>query len=383
LGDILPTGGSATATKATVTDASTGTTTYYSVHLMGIATNAIKRIAAAGGFNVDFGASLGDLAGIHASGDIIPIANLLAQATFGIDLSPSQNLDVGPQIADPGPRVEVSTVQQGGKSISISTLRPGVMNTVGEIQVVSVRSHSGSGEKFRLTLGTSGQSDPIDVGADKDAFQTKLQVISGLSGNINVSKATNPAADVYTITFDKSLGDVTQLSADGSQLQPRNEQQQLTPQNVTGGSFTFPYSDARSFLRTGQVLENTGVTAYDGAVALLRTPQLQTAGATIATVEARHASFLNFVNGDNPFPSATDTPKSPGEIIAAIQPFVRTAPFGYLRLRGPEYPEAELIGWAEKIRGAGFSEDVLVYFKHEEAGKGPEFARRLLDALGA
>jgi hypothetical protein len=95
---------------------------------------------------------------------------------------------------------------------------------------------------------------------------------------------------------------------------------------VTGGSFTFPYSDARSFLRTGQVLENTGVTAYDGAVALLRTPQLQTAGATIATVEARHASFLNFVNGDNPFPSATDTPKSPGEIIAAIQPFVRTAP---------------------------------------------------------
>jgi hypothetical protein len=24
-----------------------------------------------------------------------------------------------------------------------------------------------------------------------------------------------------------------------------------------------------------------------------------------------------------------------------------------------------------------------VYFKHEEAGKGPEFARRLLDALGA
>jgi acyl-CoA synthetase (AMP-forming)/AMP-acid ligase II len=84
--------------------------------------------------------------------------------------------------------------------------------------------------------------------------------------------------------------------------------------------------DDRGFLRTGQVLENTGVTAYDGAVALLRTPQLQTAGATIATVEARHASFLNFVNGDNPFPSATDTPKSPGEIIAAIQPFVRTAP---------------------------------------------------------
>ena len=95
---------------------------------------------------------------------------------------------------------------------------------------------------------------------------------------------------------------------------------------VTGGEFTFPYTDARSFLRVAQVLENTGVSAYDGAVALLRVPQLQTASATIATVEARHAAYLNFVNGDNPFPAATDTPRSPGDIIAAIQPFVRVAP---------------------------------------------------------
>jgi len=95
---------------------------------------------------------------------------------------------------------------------------------------------------------------------------------------------------------------------------------------VQGGEFTFPYSDARSFLRVAQVLENTGVSAYDGAIALLKTPQLLTASATIATVEARHAAYLNFVNGDNPFPAATDSPKSPGEIVAAIQPFVVTAP---------------------------------------------------------
>ena len=33
---------------------------------------------------------------------------------------------------------------------------------------------------------------------------------------------------------------------------------------MTGGSFTFPYTDARRSLRTGQLLENTGVTAYAG-----------------------------------------------------------------------------------------------------------------------
>ncbi len=95
---------------------------------------------------------------------------------------------------------------------------------------------------------------------------------------------------------------------------------------VVGGEFQFPYTDARSFLRIAQILENTGVSAYDGAVALLTIPQIQTASATIATVEARHAAFLNFVNGDNPFPAATDTPRSPGDIVAAIQPFVRSAP---------------------------------------------------------
>ena len=95
---------------------------------------------------------------------------------------------------------------------------------------------------------------------------------------------------------------------------------------VTGGTFSFGVSDARSFLRVAQVLENTGVSAYDGAVALIQTPSLQTAGATIATVEARHASFLNFVNGDDPFPAATDTPRTPADIFAAIKPFVVSAP---------------------------------------------------------
>jgi uncharacterized protein YecE (DUF72 family) len=59
-------------------------------------------------------------------------------------------------------------------------------------------------------------------------------------------------------------------------------------------------------------------------------------------------------------------------------PFVRTAPFGYLRLRRAGYTDEELRGWAERIRGAGFTEDVAVYFKHEDEAKGPAFAQRLL-----
>ena len=60
-----------------------------------------------------------------------------------------------------------------------------------------------------------------------------------------------------------------------------------------------------------------------------------------------------------------------------------TASYGYFRLRDEGYTPADLGRWAEVIRASSAAcSDVYVYFKHEEAGKGPQFARRLLEALG-
>jgi len=50
------------------------------------------------------------------------------------------------------------------------------------------------------------------------------------------------------------------------------------------------------------------------------------AGAQIATVEARHASYLNLINGDSPFPTAFDEGKKPSEIFAAAKPFIVSCP---------------------------------------------------------
>lgn len=65
-------------------------------------------------------------------------------------------------------------------------------------------------------------------------------------------------------------------------------------------------------------------------------------------------------------------------------PIVATADFAYLRLRDEGYTAADLQQWAARLaeqqRRGG---DVFVYFKHEEAGKGPEFAKALMQLLGA
>jgi uncharacterized protein YecE (DUF72 family) len=63
-------------------------------------------------------------------------------------------------------------------------------------------------------------------------------------------------------------------------------------------------------------------------------------------------------------------------------PFAATASWGYLRLRKAAYSDAELQAWLERMRGQGWSE-AYVFFKHEDDGTAPAFARRLLDAAGA
>jgi uncharacterized protein YecE (DUF72 family) len=64
-------------------------------------------------------------------------------------------------------------------------------------------------------------------------------------------------------------------------------------------------------------------------------------------------------------------------------PVVITADYGYFRLRDEGYQERDIAEWAERI-GAERERcgDVFVYFKHEEQGKGPEFARLMMKNLG-
>jgi len=63
-------------------------------------------------------------------------------------------------------------------------------------------------------------------------------------------------------------------------------------------------------------------------------------------------------------------------------PIVPTAPWGYLRLRRTDYDDAALRTWVERVRAQSW-ERAFVFFKHEEAGKGPAMAARFLEALGA
>ena len=94
---------------------------------------------------------------------------------------------------------------------------------------------------------------------------------------------------------------------------------------VSEGTYDFGYgNDMKKFLGSAAALENTGVSAYDGAGQYLKNPDLLTAAGGIVSVEARHASYLNLITGAVPFPAAFEQAKSKAEILKIAGPFVKS-----------------------------------------------------------
>jgi len=87
-------------------------------------------------------------------------------------------------------------------------------------------------------------------------------------------------------------------------------------------SYSFGYKTADDFVTLAALLENTGVMAYDGALSQISSASIKTAAATIATVEARHASYLNLLTGTSPFPESFDTAATAATILAAAGKYI-------------------------------------------------------------
>jgi rubrerythrin len=91
------------------------------------------------------------------------------------------------------------------------------------------------------------------------------------------------------------------------------------PEVGFGLAFT---SEAR-FLKLAQSLEDTGVSAYNGAAPSLRSAQLLGAAGGIVQVEARHASLIRLQGGLLPTPDAFDKALDRDTVAAAVKPFMR------------------------------------------------------------
>jgi len=98
--------------------------------------------------------------------------------------------------------------------------------------------------------------------------------------------------------------------------------EQLNGSAVAEAEYDFGYSTPSEFLGVAKALENTGVAAYAGAAPSVVNNDVFAAAAGIHSVEARHASFLNLLNDDVPFPAAVDEAKSMAEVFEIAGGFI-------------------------------------------------------------
>jgi rubrerythrin len=85
----------------------------------------------------------------------------------------------------------------------------------------------------------------------------------------------------------------------------------------------FGLTDQASFLRIAVALEDLGVAAYNGALPLVKTPDILSALGSIANVEARHSAALRSLAGRDPAPTAFDKGKPADQVGVELKTIVK------------------------------------------------------------
>ena len=140
-------------------------------------------------------------------------------------------------------------------------------------------------------------------------YEEALKQVSGLSGDLlalTEEIASNEQEHVSVLT--RTVSDLGGVPVDKPKL-----------------DFGKAFSDEKAFLELAQTLEDTGVSAYNGAAPMIQSEEVLAAAGSIVQIEARHAALIRFTRGEEPAPVAFDETLEEQEVLDAVQPFIKGA----------------------------------------------------------
>jgi len=88
-------------------------------------------------------------------------------------------------------------------------------------------------------------------------------------------------------------------------------------------AFAGAFGSRAAFLKTSNALEDTGVSAYNGAAPSIKSVEVLAAAGSIVQIEARHAALIRLARGKSPAPLAFDKASEMAEVLKAVQPFIK------------------------------------------------------------
>jgi rubrerythrin len=84
------------------------------------------------------------------------------------------------------------------------------------------------------------------------------------------------------------------------------------------------FASEMSFLKLAQTLEDTGVSAYNGAAPAIESTEVLAAAGSIVQVEARHAAAIRSLNGNPLSDGGFDKTLEMQQVLDAVKPFVKS-----------------------------------------------------------
>jgi len=116
----------------------------------------------------------------------------------------------------------------------------------------------------------------------------------------------------------KDFGDAEQQHVEAL----RGTIKKLGGKPVASPAFTFPMTGEKTFLKLAQTLEDTGVSAYNGAGPMIKNKDILAAAGSIVQIEARHAAVIRLLRGQQPAPNAFDPSLTKAQVLTAVKPLI-------------------------------------------------------------
>ncbi|HEY4183930.1 MAG TPA: DUF72 domain-containing protein [Polyangia bacterium] len=233
---------------------------------------------------------------------------------------------------------------------------------------------------MEILCGTSGFSYPAWRGS---FYPEKLPTTKMLAYYAERLRTVEINNTFYRMPKEETLTGWAALTPPGFRFAPKAPQQITHRQKLAGSADSVAY-----FWKTIAVLgDKLGPALFQLPPFLKKDlPRLTDflallpAGAR-AAFEFRHASWFD----DSVYAALAE--RGAALCIAEAEdlktPSVATTSWGYLRLRRMDYDDPAVATWAAWLRDQATWTEAYVYFKHEDAGRGPQLATTLDRILAA
>jgi rubrerythrin len=200
------------------------------------------------------------------------------------------------------------------EAVAVDGLSRGAFLARGALATGALLGGSAVGPFVRRALAQEGGGD-VDV----LNFALTLEYLEATFYSRAINKGRDLGSDTLRLVREVHEDEAAHVDA----LRSTIKQLGGTPVEAPKVGFGDVFTNRGVFLKLAQTLEDTGVSAYNGAAPAIRSSEVLAAAGSIVQVEARHAALIRLMRDETPAPAAFDPALDRKNVLDAVTPFIK------------------------------------------------------------